>query len=43
MRDLLIGKKDPSTDFASWYEKNEKKQLKGLESIIKKFESMQGN
>ena len=43
MRDLFIGGKTPSTDFASWYEKNEKKQQKGLEGIIQKFESMQGN
>jgi len=41
MRDLFIGGKSPSTDFASWYEKNEKKQLKVLESMIKKFENMQ--
>ncbi|MCL1793156.1 MAG: hypothetical protein FWG34_04740 [Oscillospiraceae bacterium] len=42
MRDLFIGGKTPSTDFASWYDKNEKKQLAGLETIITKFENMQG-
>ncbi|MCL2815522.1 MAG: hypothetical protein FWD23_13050 [Oscillospiraceae bacterium] len=42
MRDLFIGGKTPSTDFASWYDKNEKKLLSGLGTIIQKFESMQG-
>ena len=43
MRDLFIGGKTPTTDFASWYEKNEKKQLSGLLRIIQKFEDMQEN
>ena len=43
MRDLFIGGKSPSTDFASWYDKNETKQQKQLDTIIAKFENMQGN
>ena len=43
MRDLFIGSKTPSTDFSSWYGKNEAKQQKILDDMIKKFEDMQGN
>jgi ABC-type glycerol-3-phosphate transport system substrate-binding protein len=43
MRDLFIGGKIPSTDFASWYEKNENRLQKHLDNIIIKFEDMQGN
>jgi len=43
MRDLFIGGQTPSTDFASWYEKNEKRLQKGVDNIIQKFESMEDN
>ena len=43
MRDMFFVSSTPSTDFASWYGKNESRINTSLGKIIESFEEMQGN